>query len=1137
MSLIEAVNFTTPRLMTSDVSLVSTEDALLASAYFPPKNVSVYRARELIASCRHSCQSNMSIPCACDVKCLVYNNCCEDFIRECPENFAESKVKYKFFFGLETECTASNFIVISSCSKNSAIKNVNMTFELNPNLVLNDYFAFSETLPVTDLETSLSYKNRTVFLCNAMGDPNPLKWNVLLDNLDINNIQSMNEITSRSEKHYFSPPTDISSPKCPSKSINSCGKSPFQNLCKSFKSFISSSYNSVFDNVYCALCNGKEENGLSLLNEKSVLKNELNFNLLMSVKERSILFTSTSKRDMWKHAECYVETGNEEKPDTGKLVCLATACEDVPVKHLHGKCQILHELVLASDYHEMFRHHRNASDFTRCFLEVSAGVDIAQEVEPASFCYSPEMSIYVYVLRFIIYDTSEFLAWNINKKLGLLTNFTSILKILRAHFRFENSTFQLPPANSQSLIDLQMMPRIARYSHLFLSEKDDNTRKVKLCACSYDLKSGYDMDASACESECVANCVRADVTSLQDGFNQRGYHKCKHFLKSPSCVGLPCLQLCHFLLANVALNFLIDTEFMSGSLQFTDTEFMSGSLKFTATELINGSFQFTDTELMSGSLFTDTGLINRSFHFKIEFMSGSLKFTATELINGSFQFTDTEFMSGSLQFTDTEFMSGCLQFTDTEFMSGSLKFTATELINGSFQFTDTELMSGSLKFTDTGLINGSFQFTDTEFMSGSLKFTATELINGSFQFTDTEFMSGSLQFTDTEFMSGSLQFTDTEFMSGSLKFTATELINGSFQFTDTELMSGSLKFTDTGLINGSFQFTDTEFMSGSLKFTATELINGSFQFTDTELMSGSLKFTDTGLINGFFQFTDTELMSGSLKFTATELINGSFQFTDTEFMSGSLQFTDTEFMSGSLQFTDTEFMSGSLKFTATELINGSFQFTDTELMSGSLKFTDTGFGNHRFENRRFRNHRFENRRFENRRFENCRFENRRFGNRRFENRRFGNRRFGNADLETADLKTADLKIKDLKTADLKTADLETADLETADLKTADLETADLETTDLKTADLKTTDLKTADLKTADLETADLETADLKTADLKTADLETADLETADLKTADLETADLKTADLETTDLKTADLETADLKTADLELQI
>ena len=91
-------------------------------------------------SCLGRCGDVIDVSCSCDVTCLVYSNCCEDFRVTCPETVMAAMNKFPGAIGsASATCSSNNVMVISGCPKNaSRTGSLREFWEDNRDLVSDD---------------------------------------------------------------------------------------------------------------------------------------------------------------------------------------------------------------------------------------------------------------------------------------------------------------------------------------------------------------------------------------------------------------------------------------------------------------------------------------------------------------------------------------------------------------------------------------------------------------------------------------------------------------------------------------------------------------------------------------------------------------------------------------------------------------------------------------------------------------------------------------------------------------------------------------------------------------------------------------------------------------------------------------
>ena len=128
-------------------------------------------------SCEGACgfrgdEAEMSLfrLCSCDRMCLLYGDCCADFFEKCPvqSNLSRGLDALK----ADVECV-DGYMIIQRCTH----AHTSISFE---DYVVSDKVL--ESLPVTDLLSGITYKNRKTYICSMLKQTKPDKKSSLHKN-------------------------------------------------------------------------------------------------------------------------------------------------------------------------------------------------------------------------------------------------------------------------------------------------------------------------------------------------------------------------------------------------------------------------------------------------------------------------------------------------------------------------------------------------------------------------------------------------------------------------------------------------------------------------------------------------------------------------------------------------------------------------------------------------------------------------------------------------------------------------------------------------------------------------------------------------------------------------------------------
>ncbi|KAK6964086.1 carbohydrate sulfotransferase [Biomphalaria glabrata] len=189
-------------------------------------------------SCYFRCleiTSMTSYLCSCDIQCLVYKTCCEDFEDACPRNFALGMATFGHMLDLQIRCLdLANVLAIASCPEHACLADP----VVNNSSVSNSL----NSIPYSDLRTNLVYANLETFQCNVENRSNAEgRWKtgyVLKRLADEQLISTFENYIFQAKSH--TPPLDYSGlVYCESATVSLCNNSMFlQRRCQSFVPYL-----------------------------------------------------------------------------------------------------------------------------------------------------------------------------------------------------------------------------------------------------------------------------------------------------------------------------------------------------------------------------------------------------------------------------------------------------------------------------------------------------------------------------------------------------------------------------------------------------------------------------------------------------------------------------------------------------------------------------------------------------------------------------------------------------------------------------------------------------------------------------------------------------------------------------------
>ncbi|RUS71000.1 hypothetical protein EGW08_021235 [Elysia chlorotica] len=339
-----------------------------------------------ITSCRDRCGDDRSSPCSCSEICLVNGNCCSDLEIECPTLARTGRSKFSHLLQVEVECSsATNTFMVVSCpgglesnkhvSHKDSINRIlatnhdNATVEdqseypvsqtdessLGPDVQFTQSF-FSLVLgaPITDLSTSLVFKNRSIALCNGVNQSDILPWKVIVRLVQTEKPKNLEDIEKFTDSRVFLytapdiPETSAGSP-CLQKAIDQCAEQwvsvrpELRDLCFNggitYYSLLefkpaSGAYRTMFyKNFYCLLCSTGSDEGASPVADFSTTGRTFRLSLVASFSSSGLLEISKVSSNIksfstWDALKCSIST-----TDQGELQCRDFECDkDTEIK-------------------------------------------------------------------------------------------------------------------------------------------------------------------------------------------------------------------------------------------------------------------------------------------------------------------------------------------------------------------------------------------------------------------------------------------------------------------------------------------------------------------------------------------------------------------------------------------------------------------------------------------------------------------------------------------------------------------------------------------------------------------------------------------------------------------------------------
>ena len=327
-----------------------------------------------VYSCRDRCGQSRTLPCSCDARCVVYNNCCLDVLQFCPETVSYGRRRFAGQIEAGVVCK-SDFLFVANCPNMNETSDRNdnesiMSYrsddpaifetmlEANVSTTHNGFWRALRQAPVLELSTGISYLNLSVFACFNRNLSDFVFWDVKFpakEFISITTLSSMIGSLSTYQVIYDKNPyiprrgeNQYTNGACFRYLIDECEASfceqPLTNdtsdlvdkcPCDSYFSFVTVGY-AIYKNEICARCNNvtapsdyKKLNELeSHLSSLSVAryiftvtvgKNDLFFNYDFG---KTVDYRGVGEEySSWTHASCKLPTIQNESGECQVLEC------------------------------------------------------------------------------------------------------------------------------------------------------------------------------------------------------------------------------------------------------------------------------------------------------------------------------------------------------------------------------------------------------------------------------------------------------------------------------------------------------------------------------------------------------------------------------------------------------------------------------------------------------------------------------------------------------------------------------------------------------------------------------------------------------------------------------------------------
>ncbi|KAH9514936.1 hypothetical protein Btru_021437 [Bulinus truncatus] len=452
---------------------VRTEGSVGAGASSSKKSMTY-----LDLNCQNKCQDGVTgSDCSCDIWCRLSRNCCRDLQQICPEIYIESGALLARFLHLIQECTDDNYLLVSGClpdyetysrhfNRNDADLEVSLQFSniLKGRGAVQHIF---RQIPVTDLTSGFTFKNLSVYQCNALPGNKPLFWEVYSQTF---NLAAGGEIPFDIIK-----PLDIISfpPEHLEKSSLNCNhKDIFRKLISDIDTPVESKnqFEIIYQdiNVLCAVCQNMT---LSFVNNENYTeKHKHAFAVVASFEKNKFKFQlqeneAARSSSKWTALECN-NPANTETTDGSSPVCSIISCTPPFTKSYNGFCKKVNVLQLAipSDVFPLNRSHiRHLSGFVQCFLNRYAGYDLLDQWRETRTFYDSRLDRIFYVTQLMMYvDDNVDLTDNMDTVALHFRSFAEVIKALKFNISQQ-------PAES-----IRNSPEVSSLIHIVTEDSKDS---------------------------------------------------------------------------------------------------------------------------------------------------------------------------------------------------------------------------------------------------------------------------------------------------------------------------------------------------------------------------------------------------------------------------------------------------------------------------------------------------------------------------------------------------------------------------------------------------------------------------------------------------------------------------------------
>ncbi|KAI8786580.1 hypothetical protein BgiBS90_011718 [Biomphalaria glabrata] len=306
--------------------------------------------------------------------------------------------------------------------------------------ITNDFDALSQLflqVPVTDLDSGLTFKNISIYLCNKRSVKSLLFWNVHMDLFDFKNHKALNRNFLTKVRFDFFPPRVEQADK-----ILQCS----EDMRLHYNTAPSKNYDKLLQlkylgkkgiHSYCSLCRN------DVLTEEDEIEPYYRIQSLyplvasFTIKPNKLLleielihYSLTNIR--WSTIHC----SNSNTGDKMDSLCEINMCKENFWKTEEGECKYVHLLKLAVlEEEELFSRTflNQLSYYVQCYLSTYAGYDIINKWNVSKLYYNLHFERLFYVTELIVLtNRAIFIEENQEDEIVHFTHFAKLTRSLKS---------------------------------------------------------------------------------------------------------------------------------------------------------------------------------------------------------------------------------------------------------------------------------------------------------------------------------------------------------------------------------------------------------------------------------------------------------------------------------------------------------------------------------------------------------------------------------------------------------------------------------------------------------------------------------------------------------------------------------